>query len=230
MPGLPNLSPFCMKLETYLRMRGQEVSIERVRGGGKSPTGKIPYIKLDGEVIADSGLIVSELERRLPNPVDADLSATQLAESVALQRMLEEHLYWVIVYSRWQDPEAWTAFKNMVSGNFGAPALLLDIFRPLLRRRVRNHMHGHGIGRHSADKLWSLGTDDAIALADWLADREWAFGERPHVLDACISAFTASVICMPWDYPLKSTFLSRPNLGAHLDRTMQAFYPEYAEA
>jgi glutathione S-transferase len=226
LPDLPNLSPFCMKLETYLRMSGVDFSTQLVKSGSRSPTGKIPYIRLDGEIIADSGLVIRELETRLPNPVDAELTPQQRGESVAIQRMLEEHLYWVVVYSRWEDDQAWPAFRDMVSGSFGAPAFALSLFRPLLRRRVRGYMNGHGIGRHAPETIWALGAEDTDALAGWLGNREWAFGTRPHVLDACISAFTASVVRMPWEYPLKDAFMRHPNLTAHLERMLNAFYPD----
>ncbi len=52
LPNLPNASPFCMKLEAYLRMAGLEYQVTHVHDGRRSGTGtnKIPYIKIDGEV------------------------------------------------------------------------------------------------------------------------------------------------------------------------------------
>ena len=42
--GLPNASPFCMKLETYLRMAGLpfEIPAASVRAIGRAPKGKLP--------------------------------------------------------------------------------------------------------------------------------------------------------------------------------------------
>jgi hypothetical protein len=46
--GLPNASPFCMKVETYLRMAG--LPYERVNSGDvlRAPKGKLPVIDDDG--------------------------------------------------------------------------------------------------------------------------------------------------------------------------------------
>ena len=63
MYGLPNPSPFCIKLETYLRLAKLEYTVATLKGPPRSPTGKAPYIEIDGEVLCDSGLIVAELER-----------------------------------------------------------------------------------------------------------------------------------------------------------------------
>ena len=56
--GLPNASPFCMKLETYLRMAG--LPFELVNDGNviRAPKGKLPYIEDDGRVVADTNFII----------------------------------------------------------------------------------------------------------------------------------------------------------------------------
>jgi len=221
----PNASPFCAKLEIYLHMADVDFTVTRIKGSRGSPTGKVPFVKLDGQIMADSGEVITALEARLDKPVDADLTPGQRAESLAMQRLLEEHLYWVIVYSRWLDPTGWHGWRQLMSEDFGAPHLLLTILGPLLRRRVRSHLNGHGLGRHSAGRIWAMGGADVTALADWLGEREWAFGDRPHSLDACLAAFTGAVVRMPWDYPLKSEFKLHPKLLAHSERVLSRYYP-----
>ncbi|MBC7396619.1 MAG: hypothetical protein H7333_04175 [Bdellovibrionales bacterium] len=51
------MSPFCVKLETYLRMAKLEY---KIKSGlpNKSPNGRIPYVNLDGKLIGDSGIII----------------------------------------------------------------------------------------------------------------------------------------------------------------------------
>ena len=96
--GLPNPSPFCMKLETYLRMADLEYEVRAVLRPG-SRTGKCPYIVIDGETLTDSSLIIAALESRFGHRVDGKLTLAQRGESLAFQRLLEEHLYWVSVYA-----------------------------------------------------------------------------------------------------------------------------------
>jgi len=45
--GLPNASPFCMKLETYLRMAGLAFEIVPRASLFKAPKDKMPYIEDD---------------------------------------------------------------------------------------------------------------------------------------------------------------------------------------
>ena len=63
--GLPNASPFCLKLELYLRMAGLPYRNRYTLELHRAPKGKLPWIDDDGIAMADSGLIiVPRLARR----------------------------------------------------------------------------------------------------------------------------------------------------------------------
>ena len=61
-PTIRTISPFALKLETYLRLK--KVPYEPVYSFKFSKKGQIPYIELNGEQIADSNIIIQELEKR----------------------------------------------------------------------------------------------------------------------------------------------------------------------
>ena len=61
-PTIRTISPFALKLETYLRLK--KVPYECVYSFKFSKKGQIPYIELNGEQIADSNIIIQELENR----------------------------------------------------------------------------------------------------------------------------------------------------------------------
>lgn len=46
--GLPNASPFCMKIETYLRMTKLPYETKFIDNPQQAPKGKLPYIQIDG--------------------------------------------------------------------------------------------------------------------------------------------------------------------------------------
>jgi glutathione S-transferase len=56
--GLPNASPFCMKLETYLRMANLPHQVVYEDKMDKAPKGKMPYIVDQGKKLGDSNLIL----------------------------------------------------------------------------------------------------------------------------------------------------------------------------
>ena len=75
--GLPNASPFCMKLETYLRMAG--LPYELVNSGDvlRAPKGKLPFIDDGGTRLADTSFIIEYLKGRYGEPLDASLTPAQ---------------------------------------------------------------------------------------------------------------------------------------------------------
>src|SRR5688500_18271068 len=100
--GLPNASPFCMKVETWLRMAGLPYETRAIAGPPKSKSGKVPYIeRADGSLLWDSSVILETLERERDVTLDRHLSAHDRALGVLLQRTFEENLYFLVLYERW---------------------------------------------------------------------------------------------------------------------------------
>jgi glutathione S-transferase len=207
--GLPNASPFCMKLETYLRMVG--LPFELVNSGDvlKAPKGKLPVIDDDGTVVADTTFIIEYLKTKYGDPLDAALTP------------LEEDLYWTMVHTRWIDDAGWA---QTAPAFFGAlPLPLRWILPPLARRGLRREMQGHGMGRHSVAEIHAIGCRDVTAIADFLGDKPFLLGDAPTSLDATGHAFLANLLWAPVDSPIQRLALSRPTLQAYCQR-MRARY------
>ena len=119
--GLPNPSPFCMKVEAYLRLAGIEYETQLVTDPGKGPNGKAPWIVDDEKTLPDSRLIIEHLNRKHGYPLKGNLSDQQLASHHALGRMLEESTYWVIVYERWIVPENAPTIREAFFGSLPGP-------------------------------------------------------------------------------------------------------------
>jgi glutathione S-transferase len=88
--GIPNLSHFCCKIETYLRMAGIEYEVKSTLPL-TAPKGKLPYIEDNDTKLGDSQFIIQYLKTNNKN-LDETLNNTELALSLAMQRLLEEHL------------------------------------------------------------------------------------------------------------------------------------------
>src|ERR1700733_1192744 len=95
--GLPDPSPFVMKTEVHLKMA--KLGYRREEGGPQgAPKGKLPYIDDDGMVIADSVFIRDYLERTYNVDFDWGLNDNQRAFAWTVERMVEDHLYWIMVH------------------------------------------------------------------------------------------------------------------------------------
>ena len=104
--GLPDPSPFVMKSEVQLKMAGVPYKFERA-APPTAPKGKIPFIRTGAHRVGDSTFIRAHVEKEYGFDFDKGLSAEQRALAWAVERMLEDHLYFAILHARWLDDENW---------------------------------------------------------------------------------------------------------------------------
>lgn len=222
--GLPNASPFCMKVETWLRMAGlpyqaPDMSLSAL---GKAPKGKMPYIVDGDKTLADSTFIIEYLKATHGDPLDGWLTSEQRAIALAFQRLMEENLYWAVLYTRWFTGRGWALTRPAFFGKL--PILLRWIVPPLARRGLRQQFHGQGMGRHSEADIMAIGQRDITALAEFLGDKPYFLGEQPCTLDATAYAFLANLLWAPLDTPLKQHAQQYPQLEAYCQRMRKRYY------
>lgn len=220
--GLPNASPFCMKMETWLRMAGLPYECPRGADLRKAPKGKMPYIDDDGKTISDSSLIIDYLTQKYKVTLDAHLTPRQRGEALALQRLFEEHLYWVAVYARWVEDTGFAVTSKVFFERF--PMVLRQLVPVLARRAMKQQMQGHGMGRHSRDEIYALGCRDVAAIADVLGEREFLLGDQPGTIDATGYAFLANLLWVPVDSPVAAEAKKHANLEAYCQRMKARYY------
>lgn len=220
--GLPNMSPFCMKVETYLRMAGLPYECPRGASHMKAPKGKLPYIEDNGKLVADSTSIIEYLKQVYGDPLDSHLAAQERAVALAFQRLLEENLYWSVLYSRWIDERGFALLKREIFNRLPVP--LRWILPRLAQRGLARELHGHGMGRHSRDEIYAIGCRDLTALADFLGAKQYFLGDRPTSFDAGAYAFLAGLIWVPVESPVKEHARRYPQLAAYCGRMKARYY------
>ena len=223
--GIPNLGQFNVKLETYLRMTDLPYKVTETLPL-KGPKGKLPYIEDDDIKISDSRFIIEYLKDKYGDPLDKDLSLEQRAIMTAMQRLLEEHLYWIGMYARWYyTDENWQITKKAIFGCL--PPVLRDIAALIYKWMIiRKQIYGQGTGRHNADDVFHLGKIDLDTLSAFLADKPYFMGEKPTSLDACAFGILINTIHGPIESPVKEYGKLKKNLIDFCDRMMTEFYPE----
>lgn len=220
--GLPSTSPFCIKLEAWLRMAGLPYEARVLQGLPRSSTRKIPYVELaGGELVADSGAIIERLTTERGVSLDEGLTARERALATAVTRMLEDHLYWAIAWDRWVPRERWAVTREAYFG--GLPGPLRWLVPPLARRGVLRALHGQGFGRLGEAEIMARAARDLAALADLLGEAEHPLG-RPSSLDATVYAFVVSAGRPPWGGPLQQAVARQPGLTAFCERFEQRWW------
>jgi len=225
--NIPNPGQFCVKLETYLRMAGIEYQIAETLPL-YAPLGKLPFIEDNGNKLADSRVIIRYLQHRYGDSLDRHLSAELKAIALAWQRLLEEHLYWVCMYSRWQyGAENWQINKQAIFQGLSQP--MMDIVAAIYKRRIRGQLRGNGIGRLAAADIFELGRRDVAAVSAALQDKVFLLGDRPSSIDASAFGVLINLLACPVSSPVKDYALTQSSLVDYCRRIQASYFPELGE-
>jgi glutathione S-transferase len=225
--GVPDPSPFVLKTEVQLKMTSlpYRTAIGQL---ADAPKGKLPYIADGALTLGDSTFIRAHLEQKSGIDLDRGLDARERAFGWAIERMLEDHLYWALLQHRWIDPD------NFVRGpaHFfdGAPEAVRDKLRADARERVRERLQGHGLGRHSPAEIAELGARSLASLGTLLGEQPYLFGAEPKAADATAFCMVASAAAPIFAGPLVEAVQSDQRLMAYRDRMLRRFYPDFAAA
>jgi len=222
MLGLPNPSPFCIKVEVLLKMAGVAYECEFAANPGKGPKGKLPAIVDDGEAMGDSELIRWHLERKYAVDFDKGLGPAERAVGHAFARMAEERTYWVLVYSRWIEQANWPLFRDTLFA--GMPGLLRAVLGPPIRRRVRNMLRAQGLGLHSRDEIYAMGAKDVDAISAELGTKPFLLGTEPTSVDAAVWPYILGTLVPPLESPLKQAIQKHANLVDYSERMRARFF------
>ncbi|HYB10921.1 MAG TPA: glutathione S-transferase family protein [Alphaproteobacteria bacterium] len=220
--GVPNPSPFCVKVEVLLKMAGLDYESIVSTNPGKGPKGKLPAIEDKGKMIGDSEFIRLHIERQYGIDFDKGLDGRERAVAHAFARLFEERTYWALVYSRWIDESNWPKVHSAFFGSM--PPVLRTVLPAMFRKKVRGYLNGHGIGRHSQDEIYALGVSDIRSAADWLGEKHYFMGEAPTGVDATVYAFTENLISPPHETPMKAEALRHANVVAYTRRMRERYF------
>lgn len=183
--GMRNVSPYCVKAEMLLKSLALPFKLTEESDPRKAPKGKLPYLIADGEQIADSELITDYLNKKTDGAVYKDLTPLQSAQGLAIARLCEDHLYWLMVASRWLD-DAW--WPNVVEGFFqAAPKLVRGLVSNGARKQVRQTLALHGLGKHNLAEQKGFAQRDMQALNDLVPSEGFLFGATPNIYDFIVA-------------------------------------------
>uniref|UniRef100_A0A1A8BEH8 Failed axon connections homolog n=1 Tax=Nothobranchius kadleci TaxID=1051664 RepID=A0A1A8BEH8_NOTKA len=222
--SFPSLSPFCLKLETYLRMA--DLPYQNCFDGKLSPQGKMPWIEYNQEQVFGTDFIIEFLEERLGVSLNKGLTPQERATSRAITKMVEEHFYWTVAYCQWVDNLEETQKMLLVSGPLSD--LLKWILSHLTGGILKREMYGHGIGRFSTKEVYSLMEKDMRTLATLLGEKKYMMGSRLSAVDAAVFGHLAPVMWMlPGSRPEQLIKGELINLAMYCERIRRRFWPEW---
>ncbi len=189
--GMRSVSPFCLKLEMLLAHLQLDYDLVVDPDPRKAPKGKMPWAKIDGEVFADSEIITARLDELAGGIVTGNLDPRERAHGLALTRLAEEHLYWIMVASRWLDDEWW---PNVVRDFFHiVPRPARALVAGSVRRRMEKTYRLQGLGSHSLEEQRDFARRDLQALQDAVSEKGFLLRSEPTLFDFAVAAIMAGI-------------------------------------
>merc|ERR1711915_984186 len=203
-PQIPSISPFCLKLESWLKLHGIKYQNIDHKCKFRSRKGMLPFVEINGEEIADSNMIIETLSKKFEKEMPAELSQDQKNVQHAMIAMVENHLHWTTVYWRSKDVEnILKGYKLNLQTAIGskAPASILNFyFKYTFCRKGLKRVRSNGMGVHTAEEIENFGKKDLQTLSEMLGDKEFFFGDEPAMLDLVVFSHVAQLVMVDKEY------------------------------
>ena len=214
--GLMNGSPFCMKVEVFLKLAGLPYEVNDRQPPMRLPKGKLPALRDGAVLVCDSQAIIRHLQCQYREQLPSALREPERGADLALRRMLEEHFYFAALWGRWIDEAAFPIVKQAFFGKL--PALLRGLVGALVQRKMRRDLQGQGMGRHSPEEIGERACADLDAVQAMLGERAFFGGDQPSALDATVYAFLANRLWVAIDNPARRHLQQQASLVAYCAR------------
>ncbi|XP_076673808.1 failed axon connections isoform X2 [Andrena cerasifolii] len=235
-PLLPSISPYCLKVETWLRLNGIRYENVDHKLKFRSKKGALPFVEVNGEEIADSTIILRELSQKFDKDLDVGLTSEQRSVSHAMISMIENHLVWVVTCWRTKNlDQVLKGYKVNLQHVLGTriPNGILNFFFKLtFGRKGAKKVKAQGMGVHTPEEVSKFGCTDLKVLSDMLADKPFFFGDEPTTLDVVAFAHLAQILYIDKDtpYSLRDYMQENcPNLVGHCSRVKERCFPDWDE-
>ena len=221
--GLRSPSPWVMKVELAIRYLGLDYSLVQPqipRTVFTSPSGKVPYLLIDGEPFVESERILKALEmhttpRTYPHPDDEDQ-----VTGVAIVRLVEDHLYHIICKSKHADPDR---TKIMWAEMFPYSWFPAGLLTKLMQRLMwKGRLANTSIGGLNDDEVREEALKDIQTLAAQFSKKNFIAANSLTIYDFTVAAHIASILLWRIDNWLAPLFREHQVFYHYLERVAEA--------
>ncbi|KAI6193977.1 Failed axon connections-like protein [Aphelenchoides besseyi] len=228
--ALPNLSPYALKLETWLRFADINYKVvEDLSLWHRSSEGTLPYVEMNGEEIVDSANIIDVLPMKLKRKsTEMHLTVEQKAVVRAFDTMIEMSLNYCTAKYRY---EHISELLQLTPPHFGALQPIINlILRFYLPSMAAKKIRSMGIGKHSDALIEKISFSDLQALSDQLGSQHYLTGVKPTRVDATAFSALALILYVPFNTPQRGYINEHcPNLRDYCDRIRNRYWPDWVE-
>lgn len=219
-----SFSPFCLKLETYLKATKIPYENKFTVSMAGSKKKKMPMIRDQGEMIEDSTFIIEHLKQKYNFDLDKNLSPEQKAVSKAFQWLCEKSLVDIVVHFRWVDPDNWPKFRDIIFR--GAPWFIKLTIANSMAKNIKQTLYKHGMGRFTDQEKIKILNDNLLAISNYLSDKKFFFGDEISTIDITLFSFLVQVAPRGVVKQFEGVLEQYPNLIRYIERIEKAYWPK----
>ncbi|XP_061190122.1 failed axon connections homolog [Saccostrea echinata] len=217
-PFAPSLTPFAVKLETYLRMAKIPYQNEFDSAVNRSSKGKLTWIEYNGEKVADSEFCIKFINKTLNIDLDKEFTDEEKSIAYSFQKVAEEYFFWALFLQRFVHDEGGEFFKYVK---------IPWIFRIIGKRRAIKQTHAQGIGRHSQEEVRTLIIECLQNFSSFLGKKKFLLGEKACQADCAAFGILSQCYWHGYGPFIEQEFKKFENLCNYCERMKAEFWPDW---
>jgi len=218
----PSVSPFVLKLETFLRLHDIKYKPE-TECPAHAETGKTPWITYNGEDVADSQLIIEYLTEKRGLASSADSKDKVLARGI--RAILEDNFVFcraaeMFVFGNPEDLDFMPTFVSVKAIN--------KLITKRFMAKVAKQPIEQGIGKHKKEVVVKIAEGDLEAVSLALGDKQFVLGDEPSEVDAVVFGVLAVTLHLgPANHEITKLLDKFDNLKAYVERVKEKLWPDW---
>lgn len=211
----PSLSPYAVKLETWLRAAG--IDYQNKFGMQRGSKGLIPFIKLNDETVDDSQRCIEYLSDIYEKDLNAHLTEEQRKIAHLIVKLTDDSMLWAMAMSRFKHNP-----NGMRDNDF--PRLAFWNFQYRVTTAARYARYGN----LSEEELFNGARKDLSALEVLLDGKKYFFSnEKPCDADFAVFGFTCQLLFNDSYFMNKFMKAECPNLVKHNQTIKETYWPDW---
>ena len=217
-PPCHDLSPFLVKLQTFLHIHRLDYAKRKVSNDDTAVM-DAAWIMYDGKVYEDVDEAIRAISRKNDIDMDLHLRPEQRAMSTMLDRMLNHHLYYLILIDRWvlnRGHFAWNLFPAPLKTNWLSKWLLRQTLNSVADKIEDMSQY------YEHEKLVQGTLQDVQCVEDFLQNKPFIMGTRVSLSDCTVFAFLLVLFRTSSSLDFREKF---PRCQKYIKRMLSLYFP-----